>query len=203
MEAFEHTIALISNIVMMLIGIYTAYLTTLCKKIELIGYRFKRFNSDREPHYSVEVDIYNPSLTPKCIYGLYLVYNDKFFITVEEFESPMVIQARVALNIRSEDWWEPSFNMGSQKIQTAPIYFLARTNKGWAVYCYHELGLWGTLKTYIKGQTLKYKKYRDQLNSISYIRKDDRGDVCACLNSSFIEDRFIIQDYWGTNKLDK
>lgn len=58
MEELERIIAIASNSIMLVIGIYTSYLTLFCKKIELIGYKFKKICSDKDPHYSVELDIY-------------------------------------------------------------------------------------------------------------------------------------------------
>lgn len=189
---------MISNTIMLIIGIYTSYLTLFCKKIELIGYKFKRFCSDKVPHYSVELDIYNPSLSPKCIYALYLVYNKNFVVIVKDFESPLMIQPRTALHIKGEDWWEPDFDMGKQELHTEPIYLLARTNKGWAVSCYHELRFLKAFSAYIQGQKFRYRIFRKRLNPISCILKDDKTKFrCRSVSSNLIEETFIIQDYWG------
>lgn len=203
MEELERIIAIASNSIMLVIGIYTSYLTLFCKKIELIGYKFKKFRSDKDPHYSVELDIYNPSLSPKCIYGLYLVYNKNFVISVKDFKFPLMIESRTVLHISGKDWWNPDFDMGKKEVQEEPIYLLARTNKGWTVSCYHELGFLKAFKAYIQGQKLKHRLFRNKLNRITYILKDEKGEFKGSSSCNLIEETFIIQEYWGINKLDR
>lgn len=203
MEILERIITIASNSIMLVIGIYTSYLTLFCKKIELIGYKFKHFCSDKGLHYSVELDIYNPSLSPKCIYGLYLVYNKNFVISVKDFKFPLMIEPRTVLHISGEDWWDTDFDMGKKEVQEEPIYLLARTNKGWTVSCYHELRFLKAFKAYIQGQKLRYRMFRNKLNRINNILKDEKGEVCGIASCNLIEETFIIQEFWGSNKWDR
>lgn len=203
LETLERIITIASNSIMLVIGIYTSYLTLFCKKIELIGYKFKHFCSDKDLHYSVELDIYNPSLSPKCIYGLYLVYNKNFVISIKDFKFPLMIEPRTVLHISGADWWNPDFDMGRKEVQEEPIYLLACTNKGWTVSCYHELRFLKAFKAHIQGQKLRYRMFRNKLHRIIYVLKDENGEILGSSSSNLIEETFIIQEYWGINKLDR
>ncbi|MDU1299667.1 MAG: hypothetical protein E6963_01080, partial [Veillonella sp.] len=82
-------------------------------------------------------------------------------------------------------------------------YLLARTNKGWTVSCYHELRFLAAFKAYVQGQKLRYRMFRNKLNRIIYILKDENGETCGSSSCNLIEETFIIQKYWGINKLDR
>ena len=58
-------------------------------------------------------------------------------------------------------------------------------------------------KAYIQGQKLRYRMFRNKLNRINYISKDEKGEVCGISSCNLIEETFIIQEYWGSNKWDR
>ena len=45
--------------------------------------------------------------------------------------------------------------------------------------------------------------FRNKLNRINNILKDEKGEVCGIASCNLIEETFIIQEYWGSNKWDR
>lgn len=194
LDFFDHIISIFSNIIMGLIGIYTAYLTLFCKKIKLIGCNEIRFGIDEKEHLKFELEMYNPGLEPNCILGIYLIFAEKYFLEIELTDSPLIISSRSVKKIVSQDLWKPSHSFSDRAFVEKPLYLLVHTNRGWSVDSHHYLSWWQSVKTFFLKQRFKKKGVRDRLEPITYYLHDENSSTFnESKTSRFGTDRYIIE----------
>lgn len=200
LECLDHLLSILSSIIMGIVGLYTAYLTIWCKKVKLVSHKVVSFSGEKE-HMQLVVQIYNPSLSPICITSLYLIYNEKYFITLKEYVDPLIIPARTVVRIESCHIWEPSKSFLDNDIYRQSIYLLAFTNKGVTYSSFNcsktEESIFSleSIFSFLKHKNwarhtnwTKNKNYR-KLESIKYTAYNDKSNIGACITSTINENK--------------
>ena len=192
LENIDHFISILSGIVMGIIGIYTAYLTLYCKTISLISYK-KMVFSGREEHIKFVIKAYNKSLSPICISRLYLIFNGTHYIELKIPDKSLIIQARTAIEITSEDIFSPEFNFSDIAVLNAPIFLLSMTNKGISVSGFHYANKKYAICFYIKSLLWKYKTFYQKLKPIKSIAyMDECHHVAVVVCDTIKDDSFAL-----------
>ncbi|AYK06545.1 hypothetical protein [Brevibacillus laterosporus] len=87
-----------ANICILLITIYTFYLTFISKKIKFMSISESLSITDGD-NFSVVLE--NKSLSPLVIEEIYLIIDNKYKVQVKKFESPLILEAYTAQKVTS------------------------------------------------------------------------------------------------------
>lgn len=93
-----------SNICIVGITLYTAYLQFWCKSIKVLSY-----SSLKSRFYGETITLYlkNKSLSSVSIARIYLVFNNKSHILFKEFETPLLVDGRCSFQVKMEGISKP------------------------------------------------------------------------------------------------
>lgn len=90
-----------ADICILLITIYTFYITFISQKIKFISLSNSSSNSKGD---SFSVVLENKSLSPQVINDIYMIVDNKYKIQVKKFEVPLVLEPYTAKEISSEKY---------------------------------------------------------------------------------------------------
>lgn len=123
-----------ANICILLITIYTFYITFISQKIKFISLSNSSSNSKGD---SFAVVLENKSLSPQVINDIYMIVDNKYKIQVKKFEVPFVLEPYTAKEISSEKY---SYTTPSLPLKTGEnvILEVSTTRKKLYLYMYKK-----------------------------------------------------------------
>lgn len=176
-----------SNICIVGITLYTAYLQFWCKSIKVLGYSYHgtMFYGD-----SAILQLRNESLSPVSIKCIYMVFYNQQKILFKKYEEPFLVEGRHCFRVEMDpisesvpELVEVPYEERSLIIQFADGKSISLfSRKGWK----RKIALWYKNYKFIRRleKNLQYELHK--LRSINIIRRKFEG---KCLSSSV---RFIL-----------
>lgn len=119
-----------ADICILLITIYTFYITFISQKIKFISLSKSSSNSKGD---SFVVILENKSLSPQVIKDIYMIVDNKYKILVKKFEVPLVLEPYTAKEISSEKY---SYTIPSLPITTGENVILEVSTTRKKLYLY-------------------------------------------------------------------
>lgn len=119
-----------ADICILLITIYTFYITFISQKIKFISLSNSSSNSKGD---SFAVILENKSLSPQVINDIYMIVDNKYKIQVKKFEVPLVLEPYTAKEISSEKY---SYTTPSLPLKTGENVILEVSTTRKKLYLY-------------------------------------------------------------------
>ena len=166
-----------SNICIVGITLYTAYLQFWCKSIKVLS-----CSSSKSRFYGDTITLYlkNKSLSPVSIVRIYLVFDNKSHILFKEFETPLLVHGRCSFQVEMEgipksisEFKEVPYDQRFLVIEFTDDYCVsAFGRKKWNDINYTLFDFYKTRKIYIKRIKFKDKYLSENVKYALYIKSD-------------------------------
>lgn len=187
LNAINIILQIFSNICIVGITLYTAYLQFWCKSIKVLGYTYTITKFYGE---TATLQLRNESLSPISIKSIYMVFDNKQKILFKKYEEPFLVEGRHCFRVQMDPISEsvPELSEFPYEKRSLVIQFedgnsiSLFSKKGWK----RKIALW--YKNYKFSRRLK-KNFQHELNSLKTINIVRRKFQEKCLSSSV---RFIL-----------